>query len=288
MDGVSDLRLLTVLAHPDDETFGMGGTLALYAERGVKVHLVCATNGEAGTVSPEFLQDYSEIAELRRDELRCAAEVLGVAQLDFLGYRDSGMVGTAENQHPDSLAQADRERVTGQIVELLRQVRPQVVVTHDPYGGYGHPDHIAVHHTTLAAFHAAGDPDRYRGRGEPFQPQKLYYATIPMQLLGVLIWIARLLGKDPTRWGRNQDIDLTELKDKRFPVHAEVNYRSVARRKREATQCHASQLDMGNSSRGLMGLFFRIARVRKVESFMRAYPPVSDGRTERDLFTGVD
>lgn len=276
-----------MLAHPDDETFGMGGTLALYADRGVEVHLVCATNGDAGTVSPEFMERYSEIAELRQDELRCAAEVLGVTQLHFLGYRDSGMIGTEDNQHPDSLAQADKQRVTGQIVELLRQVRPQVVVTHDPTGGYGHPDHIAVHQTTLAAFHAAGDPEKYPERGQPFQPQKLYYSTIPLRLLGVLIWIARLLGKDPTRWGRNQDIDLTELQDNRFPVHAEVGYRRVAKRKQEATRCHASQLDMGASSRGLMGLLFRIARWRKVESFMRAHPPVQDGHTERDLFAGV-
>lgn len=285
---MTDLKLMTVMAHPDDETFGMGGTLALYADRGVEVHLVCATNGDAGTVSPEFMQGYSEIAELRQDELRCAAEALGVAEVYFLGYRDSGMIGTADNQHPDSLAQADKERVTGQIVELLRQVRPQVVVTHDPTGGYGHPDHIAVHQTTLAAFHAAGQPEQYPEHGQPFQPQKLYYSIIPLRFLGVLIRIARLLGQDPTRWGRNQDIDLTELSDNSPPVHAEVGYRRVAGRKRAATLCHASQLDMGASSRGLMGLLFRIARWRKVESFTRAHPPADDGRTERDLFAGVD
>lgn len=284
---MSELRLLTVLAHPDDETFGMGGTLALYAARGVEVHLVCATNGEAGTVSPEFMEGYSEIAELRQDELRCAAEKLGVAGVHFLGYRDSGMVGTAENQHPDALAQADPQRVTSQIVELLRRFRPQVVVTHDPAGGYGHPDHIAVHQTTLAAFHAASDPDRYPDRGEPYQPQKLYYSTIPLRYLDLLIWVAKLTGKDPTRWGRNQDLDLTELTDNSFPIHARVNYRRVAQRKREATQCHASQLDMGASMRGLIGLLFRITRYSRVETFMRAEPPVTDRRTERDLFAGI-
>lgn len=282
-----DLKLLTVMAHPDDETFALGGTLALYAMRGVEVHLVCATNGEAGTVDPRFLEGYSEIAELRQAELRCAADKLGLSGLHLLGYRDSGMVGTAENQHPDALAQADSEQVVGQIVEQLRRVRPQVVITHDPAGGYGHPDHIAVHKTTVEAFRAAGDPARYPERGQPFAPQKLYYSTISMRYMNGLIRIARLLGKDPTRWGRNQDIDLTEIAANQHPINAKINFRKVADRKREATACHASQLDMGSSSRGLFGMLARLLRRGNVESFTRAHPPVTNGRTEEDLFAGV-
>lgn len=275
------------MAHPDDETFALGGTLALYAERGVEVHLVCATNGEAGTVDPKFLQGYSDISELRQAELRCAAEKLGVSELHLLGYRDSGMIGTQENQHPEALAQADADRVSGQIVEHLRRIRPQVVITHDPSGGYGHPDHLAVHKTTVEAFRAAGDPDRYPGRGQAFTPQKLYYSTISIRYMNALIWIARLLGKDPTRWGRNQDMDLTEIAANQQPIDAKINFRQVAERKREATACHASQLDMGSSSRGLYGLLWRLIRRNNVESFTRAHPPVANGRTEDDLFAGV-
>lgn len=278
--------MLIALAHPDDETFGMGGTLALYARRGVQVHLLCATHGEAGTVEPAFMNGYSEIAELRQAELRCAADKLGLAEVEFLGYRDSGMIGTEDNQHPKALAQAEADRVTAQIVGHIRRVRPQVVVTHDPVGGYGHPDHIAVHRSTLAAFHAAGDPDRYPDQGQPFSPQKLYYTTLPLGYLRVLIWIARLLGRDPRKWGRNQDIDLTELTANRFPTNAQVNYRQVAQVKREATACHASQLD-SNSSRGLLAVLIRLTRMRKIERFMRAHPPVTNGRVERDLFAGV-
>jgi len=93
-------RILAVLAHPDDESFGMGGTLAYYAQRGVKIHLVCATRGEVGEVEPEYLAEYQSIAELREAELRCAAEHLGIDGLHLLDYRDSGMPGTAHNRHP--------------------------------------------------------------------------------------------------------------------------------------------------------------------------------------------
>jgi LmbE family N-acetylglucosaminyl deacetylase len=96
--------MLVVLAHPDDETFGLGGTLALYAMQGVKVHLICATRGEVGTVAPEFMEGYSSIADLRVDELLCASELLGLEQVHFLDYRDSGMEGTADNEHPKALA----------------------------------------------------------------------------------------------------------------------------------------------------------------------------------------
>jgi N-acetyl-1-D-myo-inositol-2-amino-2-deoxy-alpha-D-glucopyranoside deacetylase len=96
--------LLAVLAHPDDESFGMGGTLALYAARGVEVHLVCATRGEVGEVSPELMKGFSSIAERREAELRCAAGVLGLAGVHFLDYRDSGMPGSEDNTHPQALA----------------------------------------------------------------------------------------------------------------------------------------------------------------------------------------
>lgn len=281
------MRLLLALAHPDDESFGMGGTLALYSRRGVQIHYICATRGEAGTVSPEFLQDYGSVAELREAELRCAAQALGLAEVSFLGYRDSGMIGTPENEHPQALAQADAQAVTESMVGHIRSIRPQVVITHDPSGTYGHPDHIKVHQATQEAFHAAGDADRFPGAGEPFSPQKLFYTTFSPGYLRVLISISRLIGRDPTRWGRNQDIDLTSLTDHSFPTHVKINYRRVSKLKQQAVACHASQLDQGPSGRGVLGLVFRLNRMRSVETFMQAHPPISDGRIQRDLFAGI-
>jgi LmbE family N-acetylglucosaminyl deacetylase len=280
--------LLLTLAHPDDESFGLGGTLALYAKRGVEIHFVCGTRGEAGTVSPEFMQGYETVAQLREAELQCAAETLGLAAVRFLGYRDSGMVGTADNEHPEALEQAQLDQVIAALVGHIRRIKPQVVVTHDPSGTYGHPDHIKMHQATLEAFDAAGDPDRYSESGDPFAPQRLYYSTFSLSYLRLIISAARLAGRDPTRWGRNQDIDLTALTNNRFPTHVKVNYRQVTKTKRRAIACHASQLDMGPSMRGLIGLVFRLNRMRTVDTFMQAHPPVESRRVERDLFSGVE
>ena len=279
--------LLVVMAHPDDETFGLGGTLALYAHRGVDVHLICATRGEVGTVAPEFMDNYESIADLRVDELLCASELLGLRDVQFLDYRDSGMQGTEDNEHPRALAQADEVELVRSIVETMRRVKPQVVITFDPEGGYGHPDHVAMHQATVKAYEAAGDPAQFPEAGDPFQPQKLYFSTFSMRFVGPMLALLKLLGRDPTRWGRNQDIDLTEILKTRFPVNAKVRYGKVADIKRKAMACHASQLDYGPSTRGLVGLIFRLNRIGAVETFMRADPPAVNGRVERDLFHGV-
>ena len=279
--------LLAVLAHPDDETFGMGGTLALYAQRGAQVQLVCATRGEAGTVSPEHLQGYQNIAQLREAELRCAAGHLGLADLHFLGYRDSGMAGSPENQHPEALAGADLQEVTGRITEHIRRIKPQVVITFDPAGGYGHPDHIATHQATVEAFQAAGDSGRFPEAGAPFQPQKLYFSTFSRRFAGLSMALLRMIGHNPRRMGRNQDIDLSEIASQQFPIHARVNYRPVVELKRQATACHASQLDWGPAGHGLAGLIWRLERLGTIDTFMRAHPPASNAPVERDLFQGV-
>ena len=109
-------KLLVVMAHPDDETFGTGGTLAYYASKGVEVHLICATRGEVGDVEPELLMGFESIADLRESELRCAAETLGISEVHMLDYRDSGMPGSIDNVHPNALAAAPLEQVAGEIV----------------------------------------------------------------------------------------------------------------------------------------------------------------------------
>jgi N-acetyl-1-D-myo-inositol-2-amino-2-deoxy-alpha-D-glucopyranoside deacetylase len=276
--------LLAVLAHPDDESFGMGGTLAMYARQGVNVHLVCATRGEAGNVSPEFLQGFESVAELREHELRCAAGKLGLAGVHFLDYRDSGMPGSADNAHPQALIQAPMEEIAGKIVGIMRQLRPQVVVTFDPIGGYRHPDHIAIHKATVAAFHAAGNVEWFMDQGDVYQPEKLYYHTIPRRMLKWAVRLIPLFGKDPRRWGQNGDIDLYSIAKEEFPVHARIKYRPVKFMKESASACHASQGGM-LPSRGLMR--WLIGLNSGVDEFMRAYPQTENGVVERDLFEGV-
>lgn len=278
-----DRRLLAVQAHPDDESFGLGGTLALYAQRGVDVHLTCATRGEAGDVSPEFLQNYNDIGMLRVDELRCAASILGLADIHLLGYRDSGMPGSPNNQHPEALAVAPLDEVAATITTLIRQIRPQVVITHNPIGGYHHPDHIAIHNATVEAFYAAGNSMRYPDGLPTFQPQKLYYHVISHRFLRLLVFLLPILGRDPRRWGRNADIDLIDITSQLYPVHARIDFRSVAEVKRKAAACHRSQ--GGGQTAGIIAWLRRLTTGR--ETFMRAYPPAPKRLREVDLFEGV-
>ena len=179
-DDARGRKLLAVYAHPDDESFGSGGTLAKYAAEGASVVLVCATNGEIGEIgeiSDPDLASSDTLGEVRIAELRCAAEALGVTELVLLGYRDSGMAGTADNEDPRAFGNAAEDEVVARLVGIIRRVRPDVVVTFDPNGGYGHPDHVAVHNRTVAAFHAAGDARLHRDEGEAWRPPRLAYTV---------------------------------------------------------------------------------------------------------------
>ena len=277
--------MLVCLAHPDDETFGMGGTLALYARRGVQVHLVCATRGDVGDVDLELMQGFNTIAERRESELRCAAAILGLTGIYFLGYRDSGMPGTPDNLHPNALAAQPVDEVAAKVVHYIRLLHPQVVVTHDPIGGYKHPDHIAMHNASVRAFALASDPN-YSSDLPPFQPQKLYYQTMPKDLMRWAVKLAPIFGIDPHHFGRNHDIDLaTVVKEGSFPTHARINCRSVSEIRDEATACHSSQLGGAIGRKGPLTLLRRY--FGSTESFMRAYPAPENGLHEQDLFEGV-
>ena len=176
------LSVLAAFAHPDDEGFGCGGTLAMLVARGAQITLVCATNGDVGEISDPALATQETLPQIRRDELRQAMALTGVQDLRFLGYRDSGMAGTEDNDHPGSLYQADPDEVVGRLVEAIREVRPEVVITHDPTGGYGHPDHTTVHRHMTRTFSLAGDAD-YTGSpvsgSRPWAPRLLYYTCFP-------------------------------------------------------------------------------------------------------------
>jgi LmbE family N-acetylglucosaminyl deacetylase len=275
--------MLVVLAHPDDESFGMGGTIAYYASKGVAVHLLCATRGEAGTVEPQFLKKYKTIAKLREAELTCAAKALGLASVTYLGYRDSGMAGSVDNRNRSSLFRAPVAKVAQKVVRHIRRLRPQVVVTFDPVGGYHHPDHIAIHNATVLAFHAAGNPRKLPKAGKPFGPAQLYHTALNRRRLRWIVGMMRLSGKDPTQVGRNKDIDLTALtRDKDTPAHVTINYRSVRARKEQADACHASQLEGRFTRVTLMDIYWRV--VGRADTFTRMVPATPDGYHSTDLF----
>jgi len=280
---VTGRRLLAVFAHPDDETFGAGGTLALYAQRGASVHLVCATRGEVGEAPPD-LKGFPTVGAMRESELRCAAGILGLAGVHFLGYRDSGMPGSPDNTHPQAFAAAPVEETARATALYIRKLRPQVVMTFDPIGGYRHPDHIAAHRATVEAFRLAADPGWILAGAEPYQSQKLYFHTFPHAFLRWGVRLLRLLGRDPSHFGKNRDIDLAALVNVDFPVHAKIDIRTVLEIKEKASACHSSQGGGGMASSQRW-----IARLLGAsESFTRAYPLPPPVRVERDLFAGVD
>jgi len=278
--------LLSVLAHPDDESFGMGGTLALYANQGVKVHLICATRGEAGEVGPEYLQEYDSIADLRESELRCAAAHLGLQGVHFLDYRDSGMVGSVDNEHPDAFIMAPVDQVAAQVAHYIRELKPQVVLTFDQIGGYRHPDHIHIQQATTRAFSLAADPEFEDGLS-PYQVDKFYYHTISRRFLRLAVGTLRLFGKDPAHFGKNGDIDLVSLAVEDFPVHARVEFRPVEKRKVAASACHASQ-GGGSTISSPIQWIFKLFLGRPHDTFMRVYPAPETDLIETDLFAGIE
>src|ERR1044071_2429339 len=275
--------LLAVLAHPDDESFGLGGTLALYAQKGYDTYYVCATRGEVGTVDEEHLKGYKDTAELRTDELTRAAKILGLKGVYFLGYRDSGMPGSEDNKHPNAQINHSIDEVAGKVVKYIRELKPDIVLTFDPIGGYKHPDHIHIHKATVLAFDKADAPTFHPEAGAPFNPRALYFQVFSRRILRWTVRLMPLFGKDPTKFGLNQDVNLRELAEVDFPVHVRLDITPVAEIKREAGSQHASQ---GGSQmrRGWMALITKVLGER--EEFMRAYPPVMEGdhKVSNDLF----
>src|SRR5260370_30719040 len=179
------LSLLAVEPHPDDESIGMGGTLARYSEEGGRTTLVTAARGEVGKILDKDLdakEAAPRLAAIREGELRKAVKILGVNELVFLGYEDSGMAGLPRNREPKTFWQADEEEAIERLIEVVRRVRPQVMVTQNEFGGYAHPDHIKTHRVAIGAFFYAGDVKRFPG-GAPFRPSKLYYSAFPKSVV---------------------------------------------------------------------------------------------------------
>lgn len=274
--------LLGIFAHPDDESFGPGGTLAKYAAEGVAVHIAIATDGAAGSMAEGHEVEREQLAAVRAGELDAAATILG-ATLHRLGYRDSGMKGDPANEHPDAWIRADETEAVRRVVKLIREVRPQVILTHDETGGYFHPDHIQCWHITTQAFHAAGDPAQFPDIGPaPYQPERLYYSAFPNRWVKVFVFMMRLRGQDPSQMGRNKDIDFTKLGIPPHKIHAHIDYRPYWEIKGLASAQHKTQGGGAGFNR-LMPVWLQKWLLGR-ETFMRAYPPAPDGFRERDLF----
>lgn len=185
------LCILTVHAHPDDEASKGAPTLAAYAELGVHTVLVCCTGGEEGDIHNPSLREPGGafhgltpdeerhlLARTRPLELMESANVIGFHDVVMLGYRDSGMVDSPANEHPDCFHRADLDEAVGRLVTVIRRSRPHVLVTYnDDQRGYPHPDHVKVHDISVVAFERAGDPTWYPWAGEPWQPLKMYYTV---------------------------------------------------------------------------------------------------------------
>jgi N-acetyl-1-D-myo-inositol-2-amino-2-deoxy-alpha-D-glucopyranoside deacetylase len=212
--------ILAVFAHPDDEAFSVGGTLAHYAQRGVKVVLACATRGEAGKISDPSMT-IQDLGVHREDELKRATAALGIPDPVFLDYHDSGRYERTRYDDPLALMNVNPFDVELKLRELIASVRPDIMITFDPHGGYGHIDHLQIHRATSAAFFSSGEVE---GGG----PKRLYFTALSVEAAE---GIARL--------GQDLDPHLYGVSDDTVAVRLDVS--AQAERKKAALVAHGSQ-----------------------------------------------
>ena len=240
---LSSLRVLAAFGHPDDEGFSCGGTLAMLADLGASITMVCATNGDVGEISDPSLATPETLATVRREEMRQAAMVTGALDVRFLGYRDSGMAGTDDNDHPDSLYQAPPDQVVAILVSIIREVRPDMIITHDPTGGYGHPDHVTTYTHVTQAFAMAGDIAAHSPRpgsgSQPWTPQLLYYACFPRSVMRRIWQEMRDAGVTPPF----ASLEVESLGSPDEEVTTEVNVGAYVDTKLASLACHRTQMD---------------------------------------------
>lgn len=276
------LTLLIVHAHPDDESISTGGILAKYSANGIRTALTYCTKGEAGDIlNPEFISPKPglSITEIRAIELKKAVDVLGVNSVYFLGYRDSGMAGTAENHHPQAFAQADAQEASLKLVDIIRRVRPQVIVTYNEKGTYLHPDHIMANKVTRLAFRASGDPDyEVSEKLEPWRPAKLYYTAIPLQRMRRMHSIIVKRGEEP-------GFDPEVLGTPEEKISAVIDVRKFLTQKMEALNCHQSQMNPNSILRRIPAGLREEALGYEHFECVHGCPPT--GHKESDLFESL-
>ena len=292
------LCLLSVHAHPDDEASKGAPTVAKYHAEGVHTVLVCCTGGEEGDLQNPALrepgqpfhgldadQERALMAELRPLELARSAAVIGFDQVLMLGYRDSGMVDTEANEHPESFHQAPIDEAVGRLVGIIRHYRPQVILTYgDDQSFYPHPDHVRVHDISVLAWERAGDPAWYPEAGEPFQPSKMYYSVWSRRrVVAIHEAMLAMTGESPfdERW-----LDRPSF-DERITTTLEIADYLPART--AALLAHATQVDPTEA--WWFGLDDeQLAEVYPYEDWIlgaSTVGPVPPTEIETDLFAGV-
>jgi N-acetyl-1-D-myo-inositol-2-amino-2-deoxy-alpha-D-glucopyranoside deacetylase len=264
--------LFLVHAHPDDEAISTGGAMMKARKDGHRVVLVTATRGEVGEIhnmDPESTRPH--LGEVRTTELENAARILGVNRGEFLGYRDSGMVGTADNENPSSFHQAPLGEAAARLVAILREEKPDVVVTYAEDGTYGHPDHIKAHHVTNAALDLL--------EKEGWRPRKLYYMAIPRSLMQAFM---DQMPEEARQQGAGMTIPGTpdELVTTRIDVSDYVD------QKREAFGAHVSQNDPNSWFTTMADQIYRLAF--GTEYYQLARGKAGSELPEQDLFAGID
>lgn len=299
LDPLPTRRLLLVHAHPDDETINNGATMAGYRAQGAAVTLVTCTRGEEGEVLIPALSHHSATASdtlgsYREGELAAAMKELGVTDFHFLGapdrkYRDSGMMDTAPNKNPHSFWQADLEEAAGRLVEIIRNRKPQVLISYDEFGGYGHPDHIKAHRIAMHAAELAADPNF--GTDEPWEISKIYWSAIPRSaihrsLTSTNIFMKafiKLFNYVPSQWlalpfVKSDDVVTTKFEGESFLPQ-----------KLAALRAHQTQLIIHGDLFKFSNRF--ATRVSGTEYYIRvkgeSASPYDDKGRETDLFAGV-
>lgn len=288
-----DRRLLLVHAHPDDETIGMGTTMARYAAAGVAVTLVTCTLGEEGEVLVPALAHLAAdreggLGEHRVGELEQAMVELGVTDHRFLGgpgrWRDSGMMGTPPNDDPRSFWRSDPAETTAALVAVIREVRPQVVAGYDENGGYGHPDHIRAHQVMTAGVDAAAAATYRPDLGDPWTVAKVYHSAVPRSVLAEGMARLKDAGGPFAPWDSVDDIPFGVPDDQ---VTTRVDGSAYLDRKIAAMRAHATQIQTD-------GPFFALADGTGQSAFAREHYTLVRGRLgepvdgfEPDLFAGL-
>ncbi|HST63571.1 MAG TPA: N-acetyl-1-D-myo-inositol-2-amino-2-deoxy-alpha-D-glucopyranoside deacetylase [Mycobacteriales bacterium] len=293
----ADRRMLLVHAHPDDETTGTGAAMARYASEGVQVTLVTCTLGEEGEVLvPELAHlaaaEGDQLGGYRYHELSLAMRELGVTDYRLLGgpgrWRDSGMMGLPENDRPRAFWQADLAEATRALVAVVREVRPQVLVTYDDNGGYGHPDHIQAHRVAMAALDPAADPAYEPSLGPAWTVPKVYWTALPRSAIQRGIDMMIEAGQSGL-FGASSVDELEFVVDDAL-VTATLDARKFLPAKVAAMRAHASQIAPD-------GPFFAMMETLGDEAFgleyyrlVRGEPGPQDGPDgrETDLFAGLD
>ncbi|WP_432076757.1 N-acetyl-1-D-myo-inositol-2-amino-2-deoxy-alpha-D-glucopyranoside deacetylase [Streptomyces wuyuanensis] len=286
-------RLLLVHAHPDDESINNGATMARYAAEGALVTLVTCTLGEEGEVIPPGLahlaaDEDDTLGAHRSGELAAAMKELGVRDHRLLGgagrFRDSGMMGVPQNRRPGAFWNTPVDEAAPYLVEVIRSVRPQVLITYDPQGGYGHPDHIQAHRVAMRAAELAADPAFRRDLGEPYGIAKIYWNRVPRSVAEE--GFARLRAANVEFPGVADIDDIPGVVDD-ADVTAEIDGSRYAAQKAAAMRAHATQIAVDGPFFALSNDLGQPLFTTEYYQLVRGTPGAPAGERESDLFAGT-